>query len=71
MNDQIEERERLPRAVEALLGTGRAGCRRCGGDGVVPIICLSGVVIRPCQCLAPKRLPLRASRPTSRRSAAG
>jgi hypothetical protein len=44
--------ERLPRAVRALLGTGKAACRRCLGDGVVARVCLCGVVFRPCGCIA-------------------
>jgi hypothetical protein len=69
MSSEVNE-DRLPRAVEALLGTGRAGCRRCGGDGVVVVVSMCGPVYRPCQCVAPKRLRLRTSRPVSRRSAA-
>lgn len=62
--------EPLPAAVLSILGTGQPGCRRCGGDGVLVVTSLSGPAFRPCACVA-KSLPLRASRPTSRRSAAG
>jgi hypothetical protein len=43
--------ERLPRAVRALLGTGRADCRRCHGDGVLVLVSLSGPAFRPCRCI--------------------
>jgi hypothetical protein len=52
---------RLPRAVAAIIGTGRAGCHRCHGDGVVVVACISGAAFRPCGCVAPQ--PRRASRP--------
>jgi hypothetical protein len=38
--------EPLPRAVRAVLGTGRVDCRRC--HGVAPVACFTGIVVRRC-----------------------
>jgi hypothetical protein len=51
--------EPLPRAVRAVLGTGRVDCRRC--HGVAPVACFTGIVVRRCGCTGAQP---KSSRPT-------
>lgn len=63
---ESRKRESLPRAVRERLGSGRGGCRRCNGVGVVPRVCFTGVVYRPCVCVAGALSPRPRVRTASR-----